>query len=402
MRFSLSLRSSAAGFGVFLAAALSSCRDSSGPGSNHLRERWYQQQSGWTRARPAIWGNAVYFGDGTGQLIARDVENGQIIWASKTGRDPINGANILVRSGVVVAPVTNYTVGVDAATGRELWQYNSPDDTVGVPPGYVTYPGSVEFSHVDADDQTAFIPAWGASVSAVDLRTGVVHWVWQPGRIEGDTATSGVFASGSNGVRVSGDTVFATLWHFVNRSGGYSEAWVVAIDRLEGKEFWRVRLPFQGSGTLIWAPPVVYQNLVIAYSLFAHTYAIDRATQKIVWEFTAPSAHLSPTSTAELYGDLLYLDGGDEQMHALRARDGSVVWNAPFPAEATRDLLVTQRRIIFPIGGELVILDRETGRMIATTSQPRTYDPLFSSAAVFSNGRVFITVAEAAWCFDEP
>jgi outer membrane protein assembly factor BamB len=163
-----------------------------------------------------------------------------------------------------------------------------------------------------------------------------------------------------------------------------------------------VRLPFQGSGTLIWAPPVVYQNLVIAYSLFAHTYAIDRATQKIVWEFTAPSAHLSPTSTAELYGDLLYLDGGDEQMHALRARDGSVVWNAPFPAEATRDLLVTQRRIIFPIGGELVILDRETGRMIATTSQPRTYDPLFSSAAVFSNGRVFITVAEAAWCFDEP
>ena len=170
-------------------------------------------------------------------------------------------------------------------------------------------------------------------------------------------------ASGSNGVRVSGDTVFATLWHFVNRSGGYSEAWVVAIDRLEGKEFWRVRLPFQGSGTLIWAPPVVYQNLVIAYSLFAHTYAIDRATQKIVWEFTAPSAHLSPTSTAELYGDLLYLDGGDEQMHALRARDGSVVWNAPFPAEATRDLLVTQRRIIFPIGGELVILDRETGRI---------------------------------------
>jgi outer membrane protein assembly factor BamB len=387
---------------MVLTAALWSCRDATGPGSSGLRERWYQPQSGWARARPAVSGNVVYFGDGNGELIARDVETGQRLWTSKVGPDPIDGANILVRNGVVVAPVFNYTVGLDAITGRKLWQYNSPDDTVGVPQGYTAFPGSVIDARIDADNQIAYIPAWGASVSAVDLHTGATKWVWKPGQIDGDTATSGVFRSGSMSVRVSGDTVFATLWHFVNRPGGYSEAWLVAIDRLSGTELWRVRLPYVGSGVLIEAMPVVYQNLVIVHTLSARTYAIDRATQNVVWEFTVPSAHLSTIAGAELYGDIVYVDGGDEQIHALHARDGTVIWNAPFPTQTTRDMLVTERRIIFPIGGELILLDRETGNTIVVTSQPRTYDPLFSSAATFSNGRVFITVAEAAWCFDEP
>ena len=335
-------------------------------------------------------------------MIARDVANGKRKWNTRVGQDPIDGANILVRGGVIVALLYAHAAGLDAVTGRELWRYKAPDDTIGIPQGYTPQPGSLSASHIDADDETVYIPAWGASISAVDLHTGRARWVWQPGRIEGDTATSGVFRSGAMGVRVSGDTVFATMWHYVNRGGGYSEAWLVAIDRLAGSELWRVRLPYQGAGTLIWAPPVVYQNLVIVHTLSARTYAIDRDTQKIAWEFTAPSARLSTTAGAELYGNVLYVDGGDEQIHALRARDGAGLWNAPFPTQATSGLLVTERRIIFPIGGELIILDRETGRTIATTTQPYTYDPLFSSAAAYSNGLVFITVGGAAWCFDEP
>jgi outer membrane protein assembly factor BamB len=402
MQFSLSFRrTSTAGFAAFI-ACLWSCRDATGPGHGGVQGRWYQSQSGWAWARPAVAGNIVYFGDGSGEVIARDVSTGNRKWTAKAGQDPIDGANILVQSGVVVAPLYSYTVGLDAVTGRELWRFRAPDDTVGVPPGYLALPGTVAASRIDADDQTVYIPAWGASVSAVNLHTGIVRWVWQPGRIDGDTATSGVFRSGSMSARVSGDTLFATLWHYVNRPGGYSEAWLVAIDRVAGREYWRVRLPYEGSGVLIEAMPVVYQNLVIVHTLSARTYAIDRTTQKIVWEFTVPAAHLSTIAGAELYGDVLYVDGGDEQIHALRARDGSVIWSAPFPTQATRDLLVTQRRIIFTNGGQLIVLDRETGHTVAITNQPYTSDPLFSSAAAFSNGLVFITVAEAAWCFDEP
>lgn len=402
MRFSLLLRRASIGGFSALTTTLWSCRDATGPGSGGVQGRWYQTQSGWAWARPAVSGDIVYFGDGSGEVIARDVSTGDRKWTTKVGQEPIAGANILVRSGVVVAPLYTYTVGLDAVTGRELWRFRAPDDTVGVQPGYIALPGTVAASRIDADDQTVYIPAWGASVSAIDLHTGKARWVWQPGRIDGDTAASGIFRSGSMSVRVSGDTLFATLWHFVNRPGGYSEAWLVAIDRVAGQEFWRVRLPYEGSGVLIEAMPVVYENLVIVHTLSARTYAIDRTTQKVVWEFTTPAAHLSTIAGAELYGDVLYVDGGDEQIHALRARDGSVIWNAPFPTQATRDLLVTQRRIIFSNGGELIVLDRETGRTVAITTQPQTIDPLFSSAAAFSNGLVFITVAGAAWCFDEP
>lgn len=385
-----------------LSSALWSCHDATGLGPPGVRGRWYQPQSGWARARPAVSGNVVYFGDGYGEVIARDAATGERKWTTNVGQDPIDGANIVVRAGVVVAPLYIYTVGLDAVTGRELWRFRAPDDTVGVAPGYVALPGSVRASSIDADDQTVYIPAWGASVSAVDLNTGKARWVWQPGRVDGDTATSGVFRSGSMGVRVSGDTIFATMWHAVNRSGGYSEAWLVAIDRLMGKELWRVRLPYEGSGVLVWAAPVVYQNLVIVHTISARTYAIDRTTQEVVWEFTAPSASLSTLAGAELYGDVLYVDGGDSQIHALRPSDGSVIWSAQFAAASSHDLLVTQKRIYVPIGVEVYILDRQTGSTVAIAHQPQTSDPLFSSAAAFSNGRVFVTVAEAAWCFDEP
>lgn len=367
-----------------------------------VHERWYQAQSGYGWARPGVSGNLVYFGTGDGQIIARDVSTGTQHWSTKVGPDAVRGANILVRSGVVVAPVLNYTAGLDAQTGQQLWRYEAPKDTTGTIPGGAMYPGSVVLTRIDADDQTVYIPAWGASVSAVDLKTGATRWVWQPGRIEGDTATSGVFRSGSMSARVSGDTVFATMWHYVNRGGGTSEAWLVALDRMTGREIWRMRLPYQGSGTLIDGAPAVYGNLVIVHTVSARTYAIDRTTQKVAWEFTVPTAALSTDAEAELYGDVVYVDGGDRHIYALHATDGAVLWSAAFPSQTGKDMLVTEHRITFPDDRTLYVLDRQTGKQIAAVTQPRTSDPLFASPAAFANGLVFVTVADAAWCFDEP
>lgn len=382
---------------LVLAAALACNGSATGPEGGGVRERWFQTQPGWSWARPAVAGNIVYFGTGDGQIIARDVNTGRPVWAAKVATQQVNGANLLVRNGVVIAPVVSYTVGLDAATGRELWRYVAPPDTVGRPPGGI--PGQVVLSRIDADDATVYIPAWGASVSAVDVRTGATRWIWQPGRIEGDTAASGVFRSGSNGVRVSGDTVFATVWHHVTPLGGTSEAWVVALDRLTGAELWRVRLPSQGS---IKTSPSLYSNLVIARTLNAHVYAIDRTTRQIVWEFNVPTARISTVSAAEVYGDVVYADGGDEHLYALRAANGTILWRSPFPTQIGRDMLVTDRRIIFSNDPDLFVIDRETGRRVATTSQPRTHDPLFSSPAAYANGLVFVTVGDGAWCFEEP
>jgi outer membrane protein assembly factor BamB len=343
----------------------------------------------------------VYFGTGDGQVIARDINSGAQIWAAKISQEGIEGANLIVRSNVVVAASVFHTTGLDAQTGRALWRYESPKDTVGAPPGGAS-PGSLIDSRLDADDQMVYIPAWGASVSAIDLHTGAVRWVWHPGVIAGDTATSGVFRSGSMGVKVSGDTVFATVWHFVNRFGGSSEAWIVALQRQTGTEFWRLKLPYLGSGVLIEGAPQVYNNLVIVHTLSGRTYAIDRVSPRIVWQHVAPVPTLSTIAGAEVYGDAVYVDGGDRSLYALLASDGTVIWTSPFPSATSRDMLVTDQRVVFTNGSTLFIVSRADGTQIAAVPQPHTSDPLFASASAYSAGFVFVSVAEAVWCFALP
>jgi outer membrane protein assembly factor BamB len=239
-------------------------------------------------------------------------------------------------------------------------------------------------------------------VGAVDLRTGAVRWVWRPGVIAGDTATSGVFRSGAMGVKVSGDTVFTTVWHYLTRAGIPSEAWVVAINKLSGAELWRVRLPYQAAGVLIQSAPAVYQNLVIVHTLAGRTYAIDRVAQTISWEFTPPGIMNSTVAGPELFGDQVYVDGGDGKIYAIHAADGSQIWSFPFGTQATRDMLATTHRLLFSQGTVMYVLDRSTGLSVAVTGQPRTSDPLFASPAAFSQGLIFVSVAGAAWCFEEP
>ena len=161
-------------------------------------------------------------------------------------------------------------------------------------------------------------------------------------------------------------------------------------------------MPFQGSGVLIQAAPALYQNLAIVHTLSARTFAVDRTTQQIAWEFTAPNPTLSTLAGPEVYGDIVYVDGGDGQIYALRAVDGSIVWKGMFGTHTTHDLLVTDRHVIFPGGPELHILDRQSGNQLVVAVQPHTSDPLFASAAASTNGLVFITVGDAALCFEEP
>ncbi len=390
-----------AAFIPLIAAVLGSCSDSSTAPTGGVRERWYQTQPGYGRARPAVNGEAVFFGTGDGQVIARDINSGAALWAAKVSSEGIKGANLIVRSNVLIAPSVFETVAVDARSGQELWRYKAPNDTVGVAVGSAS-PGTVIDSRIDADNDMAYIPAWGASISALDLRTGAVRWVWRPGAIAGDTAISGVFASGSMGVRVGGDTLFATLWHFTNRAGGSSEAWLVALAKINGTELWRVKLPFIGSGVLIETAPALYQNLVLVHTLSARTYAVDRSTQAIAWEFTAPTATLSTLAGPEVSGSVVYVDGGDGQTYALQAANGAIIWKGAFGTATIGDMLVTDRHIIFSTGAELHILDRQTGKQNLVIVQPHTSDPLFGSPAQFANGSVFVTVAGAAWCFDEP
>lgn len=360
-----------------------------------VRERWYQPQAGYGSVRPAVVGDLVLFGTGDTRVIARDRKTGAERWSTRVTQVAMTPgtawANIVVRRGAAVVPLVRNTVALDVATGRELWSYSAPLDTLeGQPP----IPGSVDLARLDADSSTVFIPAAGATVSALDIRTGAVRWVWRV-----DPALP--FRSEAQGVRLSGDTLFVSGWHFLDQRGLRSEVRVTALDRQTGRELWTLAFPDYGGAPFIGAPSL-YRNLLIV-NVNGIQFALDRTTREVVWRYEARRTTAAIGSNA-VYGDVVYFSGGDEHVHAVRASDGSFLWKAPFGGTLGRDLLVTEKRVYASNGGTLSIIDRRRGVRLLELSQPHVADAFsfFGSAAAYADGQVFVTVNGAAWSFDEP
>jgi outer membrane protein assembly factor BamB len=338
-------------------------------------------------------GDTVYFTTESGDVIARRRTTGDAIWSTRIAGEQIGGGNVIARKGVVVVSTSYETVGLRSSTGAILWRYSAPLDTTGANQPY--YAGVVLGNRLDADDANVYIPAWGASVGAVNLQTGQVQWVWQPHPVP-------VFRSGAEGVRISGDTLFVTAWHYVNELGGQSEPWLVTLDRRTGRELSRVVLPAYASGVLIRGAPAVSGNLVIVAPTGGREWAIDRTSGQIVWSFT-PQTQTASVSQPEVWGDTVYHYGGDMQVYALAAVDGRVLWHTPIQGMAIADLLATSQYLYVTNGPDLLILNRHTGQLVTQNSVPHSADGIFGSAAVAdNNGRIFITTSSGAECLQEP
>jgi outer membrane protein assembly factor BamB len=362
-----------------------------------LHQRWYQPQAGYGQSRPAISNASVIFATGDGQIIARDPARGNVQWKTQIASEQVSGYNLLARSGVVVAPVAYETVGLGAVDGVILWRYAAPADTLQNPANPSA--GYVVGARIDGDSSTAYLPAWGASVSALDIHTGRARWIW---RVD----PSIQFRSGAVGTRISGDTVFAAVWHFLDARGLRSEPWIVALDRLTGRELWKVVLSgFPSGGVSANGAPAVYKNLVILTARGGDTWAIDRTTQQVVWFFQAKTT-LATVAEVEFSGDVAYVDGGDGSIYALRASDGTAAWRAQFDGGTVVDLLVTPRRVYATNGPTMFVFDRKTGQRVAQQNVPGLSGPrggsTIGSAAAFANNAVFVTVAGGAWSFEEP
>jgi outer membrane protein assembly factor BamB len=373
---------------------MAGCREPTGD-SGEVQLRWRQPQNGMSQSRPAAAGDLVYFGTGEGRVVARDRTTGAARWGVPVfSGSAVEGRRILVRGDVVVVAGSHETAGIGAATGQVLWRYQAPADTVDAPA--MPSPGQVMATEPAADGETVFIPAWGASVGAVALRTGQLRWSWTPGRSAGDTSASGVFRSGAEGVAVSGDTVYVTAWHCVVRLCARSEGWLVALAAGTGAELWRVRVPSTASARVLVGAPAVRGRLVLFTTREGRLLAYDRFTAARAWEVVAP-AEFSALTAVALAGDVAYFDGGDRRLYAVRVADGTVLWRAAVGNGATRDLLVTDRYVYFPSFGSLVLVQRATGRVAATLRVPSSQTQAFESAPTFSEGSVFVHVTDGAW-----
>ena len=202
------------------------------------------------------------------------------------------------------------------------------------------------------------------------------------------------------GVRVSGDTVFATMWHYRDPVGLASESWLVALDRATGRELWNVVLPSFTGGTCVWGAPSFFGNLVIFAEVGGRTWAIDRTTRTVAWRFTPP-IRFAALAQSEVAGNRVFVSAGDESIYALDASSGTIVWRTATPI-ATTDLLVTERGVYYSWGARLRALDRATGRPLAEVRVSPSSDAVETPAAADERGRIYIAFTRYALSFNEP
>jgi outer membrane protein assembly factor BamB len=368
--------------------------DSTGP-VDRVHERWTRPQAQFAETIPVTVGDLVVFGAGAGQLVARTQSTGEAVWTTTVSTDRIASRNLLERQGVVVAGAVRSVHAVDASTGQLLWNYDIPLDSIDT---VNPRAGSVVQARLDADESSVFVPAWGASVSALDLRTGAVRWIWRP--------LGTAHRTGSMGVRVSGDTVLATVWHFLNTTGTESESWLVALDKATGRELWRLVLPPPGYSVDIRAAPALWGRLAIINTVNGRVFAIDRFTRTVAWQTSVVdpgSAGLNGTFAEPLIaGNVVYHDAGSGELWARSVSDGRVLWKSRYGAQLIGDLTASDRRIYGNTLGYLYIFDRSSGRLVASIQQPNSSDPFIASAPAVRGRQLFVNVGGAAWSFDEP
>jgi outer membrane protein assembly factor BamB len=360
-----------------------------------LRQDWFQDENGYGQARPAILNGIVFFTTGDGNLVARRNADGTILWKTRIGSGQVRGYNVVAKAGMVVVPVGVETVGVDAVTGDVRWRYSAPLDTTGTS---APQPGNVAGVRIDADETTIFLPAWGASVSAIDLATGQIRWVWR-------SPSTVPFRAGAVGTRIGGDTIYVAVWHFLDSLGAKSEPWIVALDRATGTELWRTALPnYPSGGVAANGAPALFPTSLVLSGKGGDAWGVSRATGAVLWYRPPTPSQIGTVAEAESNGRLAFIDSGEMAVYALNPTDGSTVWRSDFHAGTAVDMLVTDKYLYASNGAALSVYDIQSGKLLTRAVAPsRSATPqVFGSAGTASAGHVFITLSDAAWSFAEP
>ncbi len=263
---------------------------------------------------PIVADGALFVIDARATVSALDVETGKVKWETELApkikekfrvRDVLSrtkaaevgfGGGVSYENGkLFVTSGFGFAAALDAATGEELWRYQT-DAPVRTPP--TAYRGNVYFV-TNTNDAVA-----------LDQATGEKKWNFQSFE-----ESARILSSASPAA--AGDLIVAP----------FSSGEVVAFLADSGRPVWNDTLArntqLTALSTLndIAGSPVIDRGLVYAVSHAGRLVAIDIRTGRRAWE--APIASLQMPWVA---GEYIFIISVDAELVCLNREDGAVVW----------------------------------------------------------------------------
>lgn len=333
--------------------------------------------SGQLLARPVIADGAVFAMDAFGTISALDLATGARRWRKTHDDlaldDSVFGGGLAFDQGrLFVALTTGDVIGLDAASGEEIWRQS------------LTLP--LRSAPTVADGIVLVLTA-DNQVYALDQGSGQPAW-----RHAGFFEASGVLGGPSPAV----DDGIAVV--------PYSSAEVFALRLDNGRPLWSDTLErprrTQAVAELndIDGTPVIDGDLVFVGGRGGQVAAIDMRQGVRAWD-----ADLAAVDTPWLAGDFLYVLTEDREVACLVQNDGRIRWVTQMPRTADPDdadaaaltwrgpVLAGERLYLTSSGGDLVTLSPFDGKQI----KGRTLPAPAAVPPVVAGGTIVVLTEEA-------
>jgi len=339
--------------------------------------------------------------------------NGEVLWTYTPDTDGYFTTGCAVAYGMVYElNKDGYLYALDIETGKPVWTYKGPDDTLlwpGMPTvadgkvyattGQVAqYGGQVGTSEFACLDAYTGQLIWKLPIEALAPRESVAvaygHLYLIPGNvttavdaISGSeyTTMNQVWAIGSSSIPVSS-------WPMWRHDAAHSST------APEGPSNLTLAWKFTTNGAVISSPSVA-DGVVYVGSQDKNIYAIEAWSGNLIWKFTTEGAVESSPAVAN---GKVYTGGDDGYVYCLDAYNGSLIWktfvNGDLPYTygslvlKSSPAVVGDRVYIGSLDGYLYALDANNGNVVWKTE---TEGPILCSPAV-ADGAVYFTSEEPA------
>jgi eukaryotic-like serine/threonine-protein kinase len=236
---------------------------------------------------PAVDGDRLYVGSGSGEVLAVEAASGKVIWRHATAAR-VRSSPTVADGVVYVGSFDGYLYALDAATGGERWKFATEGTKLdSATAGFDRQ--SIQGSPAVSADQVV-IGGRDGMFYGVDRATGTQRWRMDHGMpwvIASPAIADGKAVVGSSDGR-----------------------FVTAVDLAAGKEVWRSRT---GSNQL--SSPAVGGGVVVVGDFTGAVIALDLASGRELWRFMAGEGVFSSPLVVD---GTIFFGSDDGKLYALR------------------------------------------------------------------------------------